>query len=111
MQDDEERIFYINMCINERFSKRELERQIDRGYYERYMFSQKPIKPAIEEARKADYMLDFLDVAETVEKQRINQNYSVCIIYNTAHFLLKISIISLCIFFNIAVLSVIVEKM
>ena len=76
MQDDEERIFYINMCINERFSKRELERQIDSGYYERYMFSQKPIKPAVEEARKADYVLDFLDVPETVEKQRISPKLS-----------------------------------
>ncbi|MCF0115009.1 MAG: DUF1016 domain-containing protein, partial [Erysipelotrichaceae bacterium] len=38
----DERIFYMNMCINERLSKRELERQIDSGYYERYMLSQKP---------------------------------------------------------------------
>lgn len=63
----EERIFYMNMCIKERLSKRELERQIDSGYYERYMLSQKPLTPAIEEARRAtgnvfldNYVLDFL---------------------------------------------------
>ncbi len=31
------RNFYMNMCIKERLSKRELERQIDSGYYERYI--------------------------------------------------------------------------
>ena len=49
----EERVFYMNMCIKERLSKRELERQIDSGYYERYMLSQKPVTPAIEEAKSA----------------------------------------------------------
>ena len=38
----DERIFYMNMCIKECLSKRESERQIDSGYYERYMLSQKP---------------------------------------------------------------------
>ena len=32
----DERIFYMNICIKEHLSKRELERQIDSGYYERY---------------------------------------------------------------------------
>ena len=39
----DERIFYMNICIKEHLSKRELERQIDSGYYERYMLSQKPL--------------------------------------------------------------------
>ncbi len=39
----EEHIFYINMCIKEHLSKRELERKIDSGYYERYMLPQKPL--------------------------------------------------------------------
>lgn len=43
----EERIFYMIMCIKEGLSKRELERQIDSGYYERYMLSQKPLTSAI----------------------------------------------------------------
>lgn len=33
--------------------KRELERQIDSGYYERYMLSQKPLTPAIEGSKRA----------------------------------------------------------
>ena len=33
----EERIFYMSMCVKERYSARELARQIDSGYYERYM--------------------------------------------------------------------------
>ena len=35
----EERLFYMTLCIRERYSKRELQRQIDSGYYERYMLS------------------------------------------------------------------------
>ena len=72
----DERIFYMNMCIKERLSKRELERQIDSGYYERYMLSQKPLTPAIEESKRAtgnvfldNYVLDFLDVPETVSER------------------------------------------
>lgn len=37
------------MCIKDRLSKRELERQIDSSYYERYMLSQKPIAPKIDQ--------------------------------------------------------------
>ena len=35
----EERRFYMELAINERYSFRELERQLDSGYYERYMLS------------------------------------------------------------------------
>ena len=36
----EERLFYMALCIKERYSKRELQRQIDSGCYESYMLSQ-----------------------------------------------------------------------
>ena len=49
----DERIFYMNMCIKERLSKRELERQIDNGYYEKYMLSQNPQSLALETAKKS----------------------------------------------------------
>lgn len=69
----EERIFYMKMCIKEKYSARELARQIDSGYYERYMLSQKTLTPAIEEAKRVtgnvfldNYVLDFLDVPESV---------------------------------------------
>jgi len=35
----DEKIFYIRLCIQNNYSKRELERQIKSGYYERYMLS------------------------------------------------------------------------
>ena len=35
----EERHFYITLCIKESYSSRELERQIESSYYERYMLS------------------------------------------------------------------------
>ena len=89
----EERIFYMSMCIKERLSKRELERQIDSGYYERYMLSQRPITPAIEESRKAtgnifldNYVLDFLDVPDTVSERDLKKS----IIRNLKDFILEI---------------------
>ena len=77
----DERIFHMYMCIKERLSKRELERQIDSGYYERYMLSQKPLTPVIEESRRAtgnifldNYVLDFLDVPETVSERDLQKS-------------------------------------
>ena len=68
------------MCIKEHLSKRELERQIDSGYYERYMLSQKPLTPAIEGSKRAtgnvfldNYVLDFLDVPETVSERDLQE--------------------------------------
>ncbi len=39
----EERHFYITLCIKENYSARELSRQIDSGYYERYMLSKEKL--------------------------------------------------------------------
>ena len=39
----EERHFYITLCVKESYSSRELERQINSGYYERYMLSQEKL--------------------------------------------------------------------
>ena len=47
----EERISYMNLCVKERYSLRELKRQIDSGYYERYMLSQRSVAPALAEAK------------------------------------------------------------
>ena len=89
----EERIFYMNMCVKERLSKRELERQIDSSYYERYMLSQKPLTPAIEESKGAtrnvfldNYVFDFLDVPETVSERDLQKS----IIRNLKDFILEI---------------------
>ena len=89
----DERIFYMNMCIKDHLTKRELERQIDSGYYERYMLSQNPIAPAIGEAKKATgnifldtYVLDFLDVPDTVSEFDLQKS----IIRNLKNFILEI---------------------
>lgn len=39
----EERHFYITLCIKESYSARELDRQINSGYYERYMLSKEKL--------------------------------------------------------------------
>lgn len=44
-KSDEEREFYMRLAIKERYSKRELERQMDSGYYERYMLSKEKLLP------------------------------------------------------------------
>ena len=89
----EERIFYMNMCVKDHLSKRELERQIDSGYYERYMLSQHPLMPALKEAgRKTgkvfldQYVFDFLDVPELVSEHDLQKS----IIQNLKHFILEI---------------------
>lgn len=38
-KNQEERRFYIELAIKEKYSKRELERQINSNYYERYKLS------------------------------------------------------------------------
>ena len=89
----DERIFYMNMCIKERLSKRELERQIDSGYYERYMLSQNPQSLALETAKKAtgnifldNYVLDFLDFPDPMSEHDLQKS----IIRNLKDFILEI---------------------
>lgn len=83
----------MNMCIKERYSAREMARQIDSGYYERYMLSQKPAAPALAESKKAtsnvfldNYVLDFLDVPEMVSEKDLQKS----IIRNLKNFILEI---------------------
>ena len=42
---DIEREFYLRLSIKERYSKRELERQIASGYFERFLLSKKTLLP------------------------------------------------------------------
>ena len=41
----EEKEFYMALCVREKYSKRELERQIDSSYYQRYMLSAQTLAP------------------------------------------------------------------
>ena len=64
----EEREFYMRLAIKERYSFRELERQMNSGYYERYMLSKEKLLP--EPLRSAQnpfldsYVVEFLDLPD-----------------------------------------------
>jgi predicted nuclease of restriction endonuclease-like (RecB) superfamily len=71
----EEKEFYINLCLKEKYSKRELERQINSAYFERYMLSLQKISPAIQSFNKQTsntfldkYSLEFLNLPENVSE-------------------------------------------
>ena len=62
---DTEREFYIRLAIKERYSKRELERQIESGYYERSMLSNNTLQLSNNHKRKPfidSYVLEFLNL-------------------------------------------------
>jgi len=82
----EEKEFYIKMAIKECWSKRELRRQIDSAYYERFMLSQKPEKLVrMEQSKlpvsaqdihrhlKDEYVLEFLDLSETFSEKELRK--------------------------------------
>ena len=66
----EEREFYIGLCIKEKYSSRELDRQIDSSYFERSLISTKKLLPLVRQTRpelaeviKDAYIIDFLDLS------------------------------------------------
>ena len=64
---EEERHFYISLCIKENYSARELGRQLDSGYYERYMLSKEKVLPEPIQKLKENpfldsYVIEFLDL-------------------------------------------------
>lgn len=65
----EERHFYIALCAKEQYSSRELERQIESGYYERYMLSKEKLLPETIEKLQINpfldtYVMEFLDLPD-----------------------------------------------
>ena len=86
----EERRFYIDLCIKSNYSKRELERQIDSAYYQRYMLSaQKQLPESVPSIVKGNfldsYVLEFLDLPETYSENNLKK----AIIGNLKHFILE----------------------
>ena len=86
----EERHFYMALCAREHYSKRELERQIDSAYFERYMLStQKPVPEGASEDVRASfldtYVLEFLDLPQ----QYSENNLRKAIIENLKQFILE----------------------
>ena len=86
----EERDFYIALAAKEHYSKRELERQLDSSYYERYMLSsgkQPPelVPQTVRNSILDTYVLEFLDLPE----QFSERNFRKAIIENLKNFILE----------------------
>jgi predicted nuclease of restriction endonuclease-like (RecB) superfamily len=86
----DERHFYMQLCAKEHYSKRELERQMDSAYYERYLLSKNKLLP---DAVSADvrnsildtYVLEFLNLPE----QYSERNLKKAIIENLKQFIME----------------------
>ena len=86
----EERDFYIALAAKEHYSKRELERQLDSAYYERYVLSsgkQPPelVPQTVRNTILDTYVLEFLDLPE----QFSERNFRKAIIENLKNFILE----------------------
>lgn len=88
---DEEREFYIRLCIKENYSKRQLVRQLDSGYYERYMLSKETLLP--ESVKKLgenpfldSYIMEFLDLPNEFHENDLRK----ALIRNMKDFILEL---------------------
>lgn len=88
---DEEREFYIRLCIKENYSKRQLERQLDSGYYERYMLSKENLLP--ESVKKLEenpflnsYVMEFLNLPNEFHENDLRK----ALIKNMKDFILEL---------------------
>ena len=87
---EEERRFYLTLAAKEHYSSRELERQLESSYYERYMLSsgKQPPEAVSQNVRKSildTYVLEFLDLPE----QFSERNFRKAIIDNLKQFILE----------------------
>ena len=88
---DEEREFYIRLCIKENYSKRQLERQLDSGYYERYMLSKETlllesVKKLGENSFLDSYVMEFLDLPNEFHENDLRK----ALIRNMKDFILEL---------------------
>ncbi len=75
----EEREFYVKLAIKERYSKRELERQIQSSYYERAILSKTPLMPqSIQKLSQCpfldSYIIEFLDLPEKFDENNFRKS-------------------------------------
>ena len=85
----EEKEFYIRLCIENNYSKRELDRQIKTGYYQRYLLSNN-----LEIGKRKDtspmtldcYSLEFLNMTHAFDEKDLRR----AIISNLKSFILEI---------------------
>ena len=87
----EERHFYLVLCAKENYSARELSRQIDSGYYERYMLSREkvlpePIKGLKENPFLDSYVIEFLNLPSNFKEMDLRKG----LIKNMKDFILEV---------------------
>lgn len=90
---NEERGFYIQLAMREKWSSRELERQIDGCLFERVVTSKPKLSAAVREIHaeaesifKDSYLLDFLDLSPAHSEHDLRKG----LITNLKHFLLEL---------------------
>ncbi len=88
----EEKEFYLWLTVQERYSVRELERQIDSGYYERAMLTKKKVSPVMTQLHgditnvfRDTYVLDFLNLPKTHSEKDLQKS----IVANLRDFILE----------------------
>lgn len=89
----EEKIFYLLLSVKEKYSKRELERQINSGYYERTMLSKGKVSPLVTQLRKDiasifqdTYVFEFLDIPCKHSEKDLKKG----LVQNIKHLLLEL---------------------
>jgi len=89
----EEREFYLRLAIRERFSSRELERQMDAAVFERTMLAPAKLSPAARQLYptapqvfKDSYVLDFLDLPEGHSEEDLQKG----LVANLKRFLIEL---------------------
>lgn len=86
-----ERHFYMTLCIKESYSARELDRQINSGYYERYMLSKEKLLPEQIKGLKENpfldsYVIEFLDLPKNFKESDLRKG----LIQNMKEFILEV---------------------
>lgn len=89
-KSDEEKIFYLKLASKEKYKARELERQIDSGYYERLLLSEGKAPSSLDNIEVSGtirdlYMLEFLDLPEPYKEYDLKY----AILNNMKKFLLE----------------------
>lgn len=90
-KSDKEREFYIRLYIKENYPKRQLERQMDSGYYERYMLSTEKLLPEAvkqfgENPFLDSYIMEFLDLPNEFHENDLRK----ALIKNMRDFILEL---------------------
>jgi predicted nuclease of restriction endonuclease-like (RecB) superfamily len=78
---DEEREFYINLCIKEKYTVKELDRQIDIGIFERFMIGNvtvpeklKETYPDVVNVLRDKYVIEFAGLPDTHNENELKKS-------------------------------------